>query len=986
MEKRLFFFSLLLGMVFFLLSAMGSADASRKVRVGFYYWPGFNSVQSGGALSGYGYDYLREIQKYVDWEYEFITLPAGDAAGQLTYADSLELLLRGDVDIVGSVPKTAEQAELYAYPNLPASKSYDILAVRADMKSYQLSDPASFNHMRVGVVAGSSRNNDFKEFFQAIGAKNVQLVEFAGIQAAEQALHEAKSLDGIFSNRRSHENEREVLRIKPDDYYFITRKNDPELLRELNEAQEQIQIHTPYFQGQLNEKYYALSKSSSVLLTAEEREYVKAHPVLRVGIMGNDPPFVFGMNKNQSPHGIIIDIMKKIGEETGLQLEFVRLTAGDDMGAAHMAEKDVVVLAAAMADYTWADERNLDITTVYLSLPMSAVANDEASELWNSERTVALPEGLDYIEKLIRDKYHYGNIAFYPTTSDAIAAVNRGTADLTFMPLYKAEMFARNPQFRDITVYSNTGLSCGLSIGVSKAADPVLFHLLNKAVANVPQAVIAQIVADQSLQQTAEDSLFNIVYRHPFVFIGSVLAVFALGYRSWQKRRRVENELEFSEARFRVAALQGHLAVWDYDMEKKQIKQTVAAPELAGLGEIIENVPDRIVEAGYLHPNSEAAYCDMYQKLFAGEKSVSGVFRFKRKDEAGKILDGYRWYKINYTAVADHAGKPSRAVGVSEDVTAEKNAEMEVVNSKKYQAITLGNVLAKYEVDVTEGLLLSVETNAVAQFNDRDNCWDNVLRNRITNAVYPEHQQHLFDMICRENLVRSYQQRHYEIQSEVLVKNLDTLDYYWATINVYLINETKTEHIYANIYLRNTDTQKRQELVLKKDAERDPLTAVYNRKVMQRLITTELGNKGVGKNGYLLLLDIDDFKQVNDQFGHSVGDAVLVEFGRCLLQVVSRKNDVVGRLGGDEFMVFLGGDTTMDGVRSVVKKISLALSQKSAARSDIPRISCSMGIAYSPEHGNTFKELYHKADIALYMAKKAGKNQYYIYNEEVIEP
>ena len=985
MEKRFVLFSLVLGIVFFLLSAMGSADAGRKVRVGFYYWPGFNNVQTDGTLSGYGYDYLREIQKYVDWEYEFITVPPGDAAAQLSYADSLALLLRGDVDIVGSVPKTAAPADLYAYPNLPASKGYGVLAVRAEAENYQRSVPASFEQMRVGVLAGSSRNSACQEFFQDRGV-NIQVVEFAGLQAAEQALHEAKSIDGIFSNVRSQANEQEVLRLQPEDAYFVTRQNEPELLRELNEAQAQIQLHTPYFQGQLNEKYYAAAKRASVILTPEERAYIKAHPILRVGVPGNDPPFVFAGNKSQRNQGILIDIMKKIGEETGLQIEFIRLTAGGDAGAANMKKKDIAVLAAAVADYTWADERNLDITTAYLSLPLSAVANNEASDLWNSARVVALPESLDYIAKLIREKYHYENIVFYPTTSDAVDAVKRGTAELTFMPLYKAEMFARNPQFRDITVYSNTGISYGLSLGVSKAADPVLFHLLNKAVANLPQAVVAQIVADQSLLYTADDSLINIAYRHPFGFAGGVLAAFALGYRSWQKRRRVENELEFSEARFRVAALQGHLAVWDYDMEKKQIKQSLAAPELAGLGEIIANVPERIVEAGYLHPNSEAAYCDMYQKLFAGEKSASGVFRFRRSDEAGKLLEGYRWYKINYTVVADHAGKPSRAVGVSEDVTAEKNAEMEVLNSKKYQAITLGNVLAKYEVDVTEGLLLSVETNARAQFNDCDNCWDNVLRNRITNAVYPEHQQHLFDMICRENLVHSYQQGRYEIQSEVLVKNLNTLDYYWATINVYLINETRTEHIYANIYLRNTDTQKRQELVLKKAAERDPLTAVYNRKVMQRLITAELGNKGVGKNGYLLLLDIDDFKQVNDQFGHSVGDAVLVEFGRCLLQVVSRKNDVVGRLGGDEFMVFLGGDTTMDGVRSVVEKISLALSQKSAARSDIPGISCSMGIAYSPEHGNTFKELYHKADIALYMAKKAGKNQHYIYSEEITAP
>lgn len=987
MKKKPYAILICLMLLFFLLGTGPLASAGKKIRVAFFYWPGFNTILEDGSLSGYGYDYLREIKKYVDWEYEFVTeIPATDAEGKLTgnlkrlsYADGLAMLQSGQVDLIGSVRKTAEREKLYAYPDLPAGKANGILAVRADREDYQLSEPASFDNMRIGVLGGSSRNNELEQYILRLGAQNVKLLEFRDLEKADAALHREKSIDGIFSSLRYNDNERAILRIAPDDHYFITRQDAPEILADLNAAQTQMQNNTPYFQENLNEKYYALSKSRQVILTETEKAYVKAHPVLKVGIVGNNPPLVYGdAGGNGKAQGIVVDVMKKIAESIGVQVEFVNLNGAGPIDRDMLKQNQIEVLGLAFSDYKWADERGLDLTTAYLSMPVSAIVNSDIKDISSKECSVALVTDNDFIEKMVRSKYPYDTFKKYPTVRAAVDSVEMGNSSLTFMPLYQAEMFARDPRLRNIKAYSNTGSICKFSVGVSKDSDPILFHLLNKAVDNIPATLINQIVAENSMLHMEEEPLINEVYRHPFAFMGLLAILAALGYVGWRKRKTVESALEFSEMRFRIAAQQGQLAVWDYDIEKKQITQSLEGHELKGLGKVIDNMPWKFIEAGFLHPSSEPSYYAMYQRLFDGEKTTGGVFRFKCRDENNEIIPGYNWFKITYTIVQGR-GKRIWAIGVSEDVTAEKDAEMEVLNSKKYQAVTLARVLARYEVDVSEGKLLSSDLKEM----DSTALWDEKLKAHIKKMVYPEHQARLYEVLCQESLQRNYEDGNFELQSEVLIKTPKAGEYYWVTCNVYLINESKTEHIYATIYFKNTDQQKRRELFLKKNAERDPLTGVYNRKVMQNLVGDTLHYKGMKTNGHLMVLDIDDFKQVNDRFGHSTGDAVLIEFSRCLMQFAARQTDIVGRLGGDEFLVFLGGSTTLAGATLVAKKILQALAQQNGIRPDLPPIYCSIGIASAPEHASDFMELYRKADVALYQAKAEGKRRYCVYREEL---
>lgn len=166
-----------------------------------------------------------------------------------------------------------------------------------------------------------------------------------------------------------------------------------------------------------------------------------------------------------------------------------------------------------------------------------------------------------------------------------------------------------------------------------------------------------------------------------------------------------------------------------------------------------------------------------------------------------------------------------------------------------------------------------------------------------------------------------------------------------------------------------------------KQARTDPLTGISNRAITEQLIAYILFNQK-GKSHALLMLDIDNFKSVNDTYGHASGDEALSYLARKLTSFF-RKEDVIGRFGGDEFCVFM---TDVPSVELVLEKCTALCRILASERADglpIP-ITVSVGAAISDKEANTFEELYQNADQALYDAKRQGKNRVAIYGQQTI--
>ena len=158
-------------------------------------------------------------------------------------------------------------------------------------------------------------------------------------------------------------------------------------------------------------------------------------------------------------------------------------------------------------------------------------------------------------------------------------------------------------------------------------------------------------------------------------------------------------------------------------------------------------------------------------------------------------------------------------------------------------------------------------------------------------------------------------------------------------------------------------------------ATHDSLTKLPNRLLLfDRLDQAVKKSQRSNAKFALFFVDLDDFKMVNDTFGHAVGDQVLQVVGKALAQSM-RVSDTVARLAGDEFALILYDVQTLSDVTIVAQKISLALSQPIPVLEGRLTVTVSIGVGLFPQHGTDADSLFKKADEAMYIAKSRGKNQ-----------
>lgn len=165
-------------------------------------------------------------------------------------------------------------------------------------------------------------------------------------------------------------------------------------------------------------------------------------------------------------------------------------------------------------------------------------------------------------------------------------------------------------------------------------------------------------------------------------------------------------------------------------------------------------------------------------------------------------------------------------------------------------------------------------------------------------------------------------------------------------------------------------------------ANRDPLTNLANRAMLEEQLEQQIAlSQRRNLKFAILLLDLDRFKEINDTLGHRVGDALLILIANRLKHTM-RKEDVIARIGGDEFAILISMDELID-LAAICEKILYVLKQPSPINDRKLVISTSIGVALYPQNGVSTMSLMINADMALYKAKALGKNNYQFFNEEL---
>lgn len=440
----------------------------------------------------------------------------------------------------------------------------------------------------------------------------------------------------------------------------------------------------------------------------------------------------------------------------------------------------------------------------------------------------------------------------------------------------------------------------------------------------------------------------------------------------------VQRQLKISQERYEIALQQARTALWEYDIKERTIQRIDAIhgqfSEIFPNEGIICDVPDSLIEQGIVYRDSIEEIESMYAQLKEGLKKVSGQLHMRN------MKGEERWVEISCTTIYDETGRAIKAIGISKDITEQKQLEYSYRNERELQEAVSTGFLSVFEVNVTKNCVILIDKHAKGKLHKplSEITYDEILEATL-QKVHPDTQKRVHNAMNRNTLLTEYAKgaRELTIEYQKLVNNT----YRWINASVHLLKKEESSDLFARMFLKDIHSQKEKEARLQEEVQIDALTNTFNRKGFIDHVNTLLNHKPDIQCA-LMILDIDNFKEVNDTFGHLYGDAVLSETAKKIQQYC-REDTLIGRLGGDEFIVFFPQLSNAEAIQHIAERLQQALMNTYTSGSHTVRTSISMGIAFYPVHGVTFTELYDKADTAMYHCKKNGKNKWSVYDEKM---
>lgn len=240
---------------------------------------------------------------------------------------------------------------------------------------------------------------------------------------------------------------------------------------------------------------------------------------------------------------------------------------------------------------------------------------------------------------------------------------------------------------------------------------------------------------------------------------------------------------------------------------------------------------------------------------------------------------------------------------------------------------------------------------------------------------------------------RSYfRQDYFDILNDGIKNNLEEIEVkitnilgvdIWISVKGQARKSNKGEFLGFEGYVHNITREKEAHLKLEYISYYDELTGLNNRKQFKNIIEKELEKHIISESrGALIIIDIDNFKFINDSYGHKCGDILLEKFSEDLKKIFN-DDQLLCRFGGDEFLIFISSISYLNEINTTVRKIMDILKNPYDINGHKIYSSTSIGVSVFPDDGEDFEVLLKNADAAMYIAKSNGKNQWQMFNNNI---
>ena len=504
----------------------------RLIRVAFPEIPGISEVDRYGRHTGLLMDYLNEIAKYTNWEYEYIPVDSDQLVDEF---------LEGRFDLMGGTYYSPEFEQFFAYPDYSMGNSVAILQCRSGDNRFKSYDLRSLNGMTIGAYGMAAEKIRRLEEFLSINGLNCTIKQYSSEEfTASNEMYdylENGDVDLLLGNSAENDSRyRVVATFDAQPYYLVTVPGSTEILDSLNMALGNIMESEPDFARQ-----HMASRSLNVQLQnprLEEQElaYIRNKQTLRVAAFECYP---FYMAPADGPaEGLLVDLCQRLSDYTGLDFQLIPAASYEE--AIRMVQGGT---ADVLGFYPDSDEdayaSGLVTTRAYIRLN-SGIFKNKSANFPDSGLVAAALKG-----RHVPADVECREVRYYTTVPEALKAVDRGVADFFYGIMAPANQELQRHCYANVT-----------QVALDRPADIRLLTTLNKAIQNLSSEDMDSMLSRSLVSRAYAMTTVDMIYANPMAFVAVVgvililvMAMVLLTARARMRSAIMQAELEKAEAR-----------------------------------------------------------------------------------------------------------------------------------------------------------------------------------------------------------------------------------------------------------------------------------------------------------------------------------------------------------------------------------------------------------------------------------------------------
>lgn len=443
-----------------------------------------------------------------------------------------------------------------------------------------------------------------------------------------------------------------------------------------------------------------------------------------------------------------------------------------------------------------------------------------------------------------------------------------------------------------------------------------------------------------------------------------------------KKKCKLEKCLFHTEHLYQFVEEYTKLKVWEYDLIHDVIEVQHPETESHRLTQQLEHYRECAIQEGKIHPNSVRKVHRMHERLRVEKKKVTEEICFV--NESSEEC----WKRITYIPQEIKDGNVIRAIGICEDVTAQKEAEIRAFHQEMMWESVSQDTMYSFQVNL--------ETMQLEMLWSEES---GIKENTEQKVSYAEIYDQLYEMMANEDDKKRFSERFAEAEIENCLRENGMNQVFecrqkcpsrkiiWVSLNFRIIESPSTGSPILFIRAKNIDLIKKRELALEQKVELDPVTCLYNLQTARLLMKQMMQEKqGKHREEVLLLVDIDQFQKINEKIGYLLGDELLRQVGEQIVKELPH-NAIVGRVKGDLFVAYFQSMNMKKRIAEQVEHLVEKLNGTYVCDQKTVEITVSIGAVNPGEKDCDYEMFRKRAYQSLEVAKRNGGNEVIFYSE-----